>query len=249
MKKYLLIAFALVASATIFAIAVHKPKSLAAEVSGQVMQSEAQTIKVTGTGKVKVQPDFATIGLSVETKSRNIEEAQSENAKIVQELIETLAKHGVHESDIKTTWFNIYPDHDHYGGRVLGHRVSNNLSVKVRNIENVGKIIDASTSAGAGIVSGVQFGILDSVAPYNLALRKAVDSAREKAFVLSVATEVAGYETRIVSVKEITNNFGFETYARASADGFGGGHTQIMHDDIEVSATVEIVFKVAHTTA
>ena len=164
------------------------------------------TITLTGTGKVQVQPDFATISLGVETKNL------ADNEKKVKELIETLGQHGVEESDIKNTWFNIY--HDHY----CGHRVNNQLSVTVRNIEDLGKIIAATTSAGATFVSGIQFGIEDSSVAYNQAIEKAIESAKQKASVFG--------DLQIISIKEI-QNYGYE------------------HDNVEITATVEIVFSVS----
>lgn len=241
MKKFILLSFTLVISVAFFTASTLAPQGIT-EVNAQVMQTES-TITVAGTGKLKVQPDFATINLSVETKNRNIEDAQTENAEIVRNLVEVLVQHDIDEKDIKTTWYNIYPDHDHYGGRVLGHRVSNNLSVKVRDIKNVGKVIDATTTAGASTVSGVQFGIEESSNAYGEALAKAVESARQKATLISTISGLGALQ--IDSVKEISSNFYvFENYqyARAHSD-IVGGHTPIMHDDIEVSATVEIVFR------
>jgi len=200
----------------------------------------SQSLTVTGTGIVKVKPDFATINLSVETKDKNLESAQKENAKIVERLVDALALQNISKEDIMTNWFNIYPEYDYnFGQRLTGHRVSNHLSVKVRDVENVGKIIDLATATGANIVSGVQFGIENNSAAYNEALIKAIDSARQKAAVLAAAADIG--KIRIISVKETSfNHIGFARYDY-SMPCFGGS-TSILHNNIEVTATVKVVF-------
>jgi len=200
-------------------------------------------ITVTGTGKIKVQPDFARISLNIETKAKRLEDAQRENAKTVKRVVTALNEQGIHDTDISTSWFNIYPDYDSHLHRQSGHRVSNQLDVKVRDIANLGKIIDLSTAAGATSVNGVQFGIENNTPPYNTALIKAIESAREKAFVLSVATELG--DLRIISVKEVLmNHYGDGGYGYRYSSLDSASHTQIMRNEIEVTATVEVKFTV-----
>jgi len=201
------------------------------------------SITVTGTGIVSVRPDIATINLNVETKNKNLEIAQSQNAGIMKRLIDVLKQQDITEDDISTVWFNIYPEYDYNSGfeqRFSGHRVSNQLCIKIRDIASVDKIINLSTAAGATTVSGIQFGVENNSEAYNEALVKAIESAKQKAAVLSSVTDLN--ELRVVSVKENpVYHFGFGRYDRViSSESLGGA--SIMHNDIEVSATVEVVF-------
>jgi len=248
MKKYFLICVILLTTAlaigTTFFNAPHQVA--ACEVSGHQDKSSYE-ITVTGTGCIKTQPDFASINLNIETKNKNLERAQRENTTIVQRLIKVLNEQGISESDINTDWFNIYPeyDHHHHGNNLTAHRVSNQLTIKVRDINNVGKIIDLSTKAGATIVSGVQFGIEKNTHAYNTALVEAIQSAKEKAILVSTATEPG--DLKVVSVKEIFSNYsGYDNYyyGRYAYCAGDTNHTSILHNEIKVTATVEVKFKV-----
>jgi len=233
MKKYVLVAVTLIVSVLIMGATTIIPS--------QVFSREAVALTVTGTGVVNVPPDFATISLSIETKSKNLEEAQRDNSAIVQKLVNVLGSYNIAEQDITTSWFNIYPEYDYsYSQRFLGHRVSNHLSIKVRDVYNVGKIIDLSTATGTNIISGVQFSIEDNFTAYNEALAKAVESAKQKAKVLSSMTNLG--DLKVISIKESpVNYYGFGRYDYAMClDGIS--NTPIMHNSIEVSATVEVIF-------
>ncbi|MCL2556639.1 MAG: SIMPL domain-containing protein [Firmicutes bacterium] len=201
-------------------------------------------IILTGTGAIKIKPDFASINLSIETRNINLEQAQQENTRIVESLIKVLKTQNIDEQDINTNWFNIYPEYDYsFGQRFLGHRVSNQLSIKVRDIFTVGKIIDLSTAAGANIINGVQFGVEDNSKAYNNALIKAVEDAKQKAMVLS---KLIGFDNiRIVAIKETNHHFGFTRHDYSAVPHMASaGYTQVLHNDIEVFATVKVVFDI-----
>lgn len=225
MKKYILIAVVLLVSVGMMGMAC-------------VGGVGDVAITVTGTGSVRVQPDFAMINFNVESKHMNMKQAQEQNAQTMNNLVEILAEWGVEKTDITTNFFNVYPDY-HYGmdRQLMGYVVNNQLGVKVRDIENVGKVIDAAANlVGTVHVNGVTFGVEDNSAAYNEALVKAIYSAKEKA---SVLTRVANLsELRIVSIKENHSPyFGFERYGLAE-----GAGTSVLNNGVEVSATVEVIF-------
>ncbi len=45
---------------------------------------------------------------------------------------------------------------------VTGYRCSNTVTVRIKNISNVGSIIDAAIGSGATNVNSISFGVLDS---------------------------------------------------------------------------------------
>ena len=165
--------------------------------------NNSQKLIVTGSATTMVQPDFATVSFSIETTNKNLEVAQKENSTIMQNIKSVLSTHNLSEQDLTTNWFNIYPEYNYnYGNQTqpTGHRVSNQLSLKVREIDNIGKIIDTLTASGANMISGIQFGIEDNSNAYNEALSYAVENAKQKAIVLSNANID---DLRIVVVKEM----------------------------------------------
>ena len=195
------------------------------------------SITVTSSGVVRVAPDFATVNLHIETKHRFIEEAQTKNAETMQKLVSALEKINISEGDITTNWFSIYPDYSYYNSResLVGYRVSNQLCIKVRDVKNVGKVIDIATSAGANHVSGVGFGIEDNSQAHILAFERAIESAKQKAG--AIAQKTGFGELRICSITEFSLPYmSFDRHCGVSAG------TSLMHSEIEVTATVTVVF-------
>ena len=232
---------ALIAFALVIGVGAINANPVTTANASECHKQMRQGISVVGTASVKVQPDFASISLNVETSSTNVEDALKENSSITQKLIEAFSNQGIAKDDITTSWFSIYPEYDYSLGhqsRETGHRVSNQLSVKVRNIDSVGKIIDLAAASGANIVSGVQFGIEDNYAAYNDSLTKAIDNAKQKAAVLAIEAGLDNLE--IAFVKELSSH-GHIGFARH--DFAHPAYTQIMHDEIEITAMVKVVFK------
>ncbi|MCL2847232.1 MAG: SIMPL domain-containing protein [Firmicutes bacterium] len=250
MKKKILISIALIAFVLTLGITsnlqfanasalVDEEYKLAREYKHHCKKS--QILVVTGTASTTVQPDFAIVNFSVETSNKNLENAQNENATTMQNIKSALSLHNLSEKNLTTNWFNIYPEHDYYNGeKSTGHRVSYQFSLKVKEFDNVGKIIDILITNGANMISGAQFGIEYSSTAYIETLTKAVENAKQKANILSNITNID--DLKIVTIKEMPN--GHIEFARYdSAMYCGTGNTSIMQNGIDITATVKVVFK------
>jgi len=241
-KSFITLAIAASALALAIAIALSISTSSVVPTHAPLHQyNYSQKITVVGNSTVMVPPDFADISLSIETTHKTSEAAQKENTKIVVQLLKALDNQNISKEDIRTSWFAIYPEYDYSFGsqRHRGYRVSNQLSIRLRDTNSVGKIIDTATAAGANIISGVHFGIEDNSDAYSQALIKALESAKQKAVALS---EAAGFGAmKIISITE--SSFNHVGLARMHYDvSCGASHTHILHNDIGVSATVEVTF-------
>ena len=150
-------------------------------------------IWVTGTGEMNLPPDIALIRLGVETTSPSVTEARDESATAMDAVVTSVKNNGLNDEDIQTTSFNIWPEYERQevitngvrsNIRVLtGYRVSNTAVIKVRDLNEVGTIIDDVVDAGgdAARINGIDFSIEDS-SQYTTQLREdAVNAALEKA--------------------------------------------------------------------
>src|SRR4029079_9048456 len=113
----------------------------------------AGTISVTGVGEGIVTPDTSSIQIGVQTFNQELSAAQSENNEQTQSIIDTLKDAGIDEKDIQTSNFSVSvrQDYDDHGTPtdVLGYDVYNTLSVTVRNLDDLGSILDQVVAAGA----------------------------------------------------------------------------------------------------
>ena len=150
-------------------------------------------IIVTGSSSIELKPDMATISLGVESYATTVSVARDNASISINEMLDVMKKVGIDDEDIQTTAFNIYPQYEYIevreDGRVrgvqelVGFTVSNMLLVTVKNLDDIGEIIDKLTDAGGNDVrfNSINFGIQDPV-PYQSQLRKlAVEDGITKA--------------------------------------------------------------------
>jgi len=150
-------------------------------------------IIVTGSSSIELKPDMATISLGVESYATTVSVARDNASISINEMLDVMKKVGIDDEDIQTTAFNIYPQYEYIevreDGRVrgvqelVGFTVSNMLLVTVKNLDDIGEIIDKITDAGGNDVrfNSINFGIQDPV-PYQSQLRKlAVEDGITKA--------------------------------------------------------------------
>ncbi len=167
-------------------------------------------ISITGTGKVSAAPDMAYITSGVVTIERNAKEALAQNSNAMAALIELLNNAGIEERDIQTSNFSISPQYDYNNSpnnqppKITSYLVSNSLTVIVRDLDNLGYVIDQAVSVGSNSINSVSFAINDTSALLNEARKKAMQDAFEKANLYTSAANVT-----LGKIKYISENMGF----------------------------------------
>ena len=155
-----------------------------------------RTITVSGQGKATSPPDMATINSGVVSIGKTAKQALAANNQVMQTIMTVLKNKNIAEKDIQTSGFNVYPEYERDTSprsttkvnRIAGYRVSNNVSVQVRDLPGLGEILDALVQSGSNQISGVQFGIADPTAVANQARLNAVADARARAQLYAAAT-------------------------------------------------------------
>ncbi len=160
-------------------------------------ESEKRLISITGEAEMYVKPDVASASFGVETNASTAQEAQKLNSSAMNRVISVLKGKGIAEADIQTSNFSMRPVYEQQGEKpyaqqinVTGYRCSNTVTVRIKNISNVGSIIDAVIGAGATNVNGISFGVLDSKKHEDEMLARAVENARHKADIMAKAAGV-----------------------------------------------------------
>lgn len=155
---------------------------------------EIRTIWVSGTGRVNVDPDTADVVLGVETTDPSLETAQTEVSESLSSVTGVLTDAGVAAEDIVTSSYNIYPvpeyDRDGNYEGVSAYEVSATLTVTIREIDDVGAILDSAVAGGATGVFGVSFYVDDPAGPASEARTLAIEDARAKADEYATASGV-----------------------------------------------------------
>jgi len=204
---------------------------------GMAGGGNANTITLSGYGEVTAVPDIANVHFTIEKKAQTVAQAQEAVAAVEGEVLEYLRANGIEEKDMKTTDASFYPEYEFQydtgalapctelgcpprPGRnvVVGYVATESIIVKIRNTDDVGKIMEGLGTLGATNLSGPDFAIDDEDALKVEARKKAIEDARTKAKALAKDLDVR--LGRVVTFSE--SDYGFPIYAVAM-EARGGG--------------------------
>jgi uncharacterized protein YggE len=153
----------------------------------------ARTLSVNGIGEVYLTPDIAYISIGVHNEEESASRAvQANNAK-TQSVINALKNVGVDEKDIRTSNFSIWPN-SQYGpdGQQQGvtYMVDNSVFVTVRDLQNLGELLDSVVQSGANSINSIQFDVEDKTEAIKQARAVAVADAQVQAAELADAASL-----------------------------------------------------------
>jgi uncharacterized protein YggE len=138
-----------------------------------------------GEGTRSVQPDRASVVISIETRARTPTEASAANATRNAAIRAAVAGVGVPREDISTYGYHVYPvRHEPPYTRDTAFVASNAVRVTLRRVEQLGllgRVIDTALTAGATNVAGVQYEARRTAEAEREALADALADARARA--------------------------------------------------------------------
>ena len=151
---------------------------------------ERPSISVQAQGSTRITPDRATIQIGVQTRGATAAAASAENARVAQRVIAAIKAVGIGAEQISTVNYSVNPEYRHIENRspeVTGYTVHNTVVVDVRQIEQVGRVIDASLGSGANMINSLDFYASNTEEARRAALAAAVQKARLDAEVIARA--------------------------------------------------------------
>lgn len=185
-------------------------------------------VAVAGEGSAFLAPDMAVISLTVLREDESARVALDANNDAMAEVLAAMKTDGIEDRDLQTSGFSIVPQYDHSvkrtvlgGPEVIGYRVMNTLTVRVRDLDKVGALIDKSVSLGVNQGGQIVFTNDDPSEAISNARTAAMIDARAKATTLVEAVGVS--LGRITQINEQTFRpqplpMVRQEYARASLD-------------------------------
>jgi uncharacterized protein YggE len=184
--------------------------TLASPVFAQEDMPAPGTISIQGHGEVYARPDTAFVTTGVTTNGNTAAEALAANSQAMADLIAALKEAGIEDRDIQTSNFMVSPNYvytdatDENGytlpPKISGYYVSNNVDIRVRDLESLGEVLDQAVTVGANTINGVTFSVADPSQLLDDARKAAFEDAQAKA---EVYGGVAGLTLdRITSINE-----------------------------------------------
>lgn len=134
-----------------------KPLLLALSIAaGTAMTAHAQTapshtiandgtlLNVSAEADAKRIPDIATLSAGVVTQAADGNAAMRQNAEQMSKVMAAIKAAGIADKDVQTTGINLSPQYtykENEAPRINGYQASNTVSLKVRDISRLGKVL------------------------------------------------------------------------------------------------------------
>lgn len=220
-------------------------------------------ITLSGHGEVQAVPDIATISFSIRSEGKTVKEAQDLVAVTEKKALDFLRENKIADKDIKTTNSSFYPKYEYkyekslvpcneYGcpphnGKnvIIGYEASENITVKVRNTDDAGLIIQGLGAIGVSDLNGPNFTIDDEDGLKAQARKLAIEEAKMKAEVL--AKDLGIKLGRIASFNESGSYYPVPMYAKMeSSDAMmaSGAPAELPKGENTISSDVSITYEI-----
>ncbi|MBY0122429.1 SIMPL domain-containing protein [Bacillus sp. S/N-304-OC-R1] len=208
------------------------------------LKNKRNIIRVSGLGKVVIQPDTAEITLGASTEDAVLEAAQKKNTQIIEGIILNLREIGIPNEQIQTKNYSIFPHYDYIEGKQIfrGYKVEHLLLISVNPIEKAGLAVDTAVKNGANIVSSLVFSAEHAAHYEKQALSLAVIDAYKKADVIAKTLRVQLFQTPIM-INEIVRNHGDPIPMQNSLFLKSASITPIQSGTMEIIGQVEAEFE------
>jgi uncharacterized protein len=159
-------------------------------------------ITVVGQGEAFGTPDKATIQVGVEVFAPIVSEATSQNEATIARIMAALSDMNIPAEDVQTTNYSLWAEQI-YGERgpegIAGYRVTNQVNVTIRDINQVSAVLSAVIDAGANSIYGIQFSVADPAGLEAEARAAAVADARARAESLAGLANVQLGDLTVIS--------------------------------------------------
>ncbi|MCF1502577.1 SIMPL domain-containing protein [Afifella sp. H1R] len=153
-------------------------------------------INVSGNGEAFGTADMAVVTLGVSEQAKSAQEALRANSEAMTKVTQALKDQGIADRDLQTSGFSIQPVYEQprpgqaSERKIVGYRVDNLLTVRIRDLESAGSTLDKVVELGSNRIQNLSFTIDDPKPLEEEARKKAVEDARARAEQLAEAAGI-----------------------------------------------------------
>jgi uncharacterized protein YggE len=224
----------------------------------------ANTISVSGEGKVTATPDLATVDIGVLTQGSTAADVTSQNNSKINKVIAFVKAQGIADADISTSQLSLQPQQSYPSmaplvpgaastpnvPTIAGYQGNQTVTVKVHGVDKdtsvLNKILDGAVTNGANEINDVSLSVEDPSGLQQQAQVKAIADAKQKAQVL--AQEAGLSLGKVINVSETQPAvFAPMPYAVNSAMSAGGTAAvapNVQTGSQEVDETMTVTYEV-----
>ena len=215
-----------------------------------------RTIRITGKGQIKVKPDMTRLTITLEDNYREYSETLKHSSEATKQIKDLFLAFGFEKSRLKTLSFNIdteyknYKEHDDYKRIFVGYSYRQVLKIEFDSDNKLlGKILYAIANSPLHPEFRISYTVKDPEAAKNRLLSKAMQDAKEKAFVLSQAADVTLKDIQSIDYSFVELDFQVNSIqnmlpSKASVPSMQDYDIEIEPDDIDVTDSVTVVWEI-----
>ncbi len=214
--------------------------------------ADVRHISVTGVARVAIAPTLARITLGVREDAKEAQIAMAAVSETMTDVLHQLYEAGIERTDIQTNRLSLQPQWEKdrsYNGqgvqKVVGFQAANTVIVTVRDLDQLGAVLDQVLQAGANQFQGLRFGVEDPDAVQDQIRGDAVRDARRKALRLAEAAEAELGVVRSI----IDSNAGRHTDQFALREASSRAAMPIAPGELVFEHRVSVVFDLSIPTA
>lgn len=206
-------------------------------------------ITVVGQGSVDAAPDMATISMGVISEAKTGATAMAKNSGVLAGVLKQLGDAGIDARDVQTSNLSLSPRWDNSRSsntgqhEITGFVASNTVTVWVRDLDNLGVILDAVVQNGANSFNGLSFGLQEPQPAQDAARKVAVADALRKAQLYATATGVTLGD--VLTISEVAQRGVSPVMMPMAADMMQSRAVPVSQGEVSVAASVAVVYAIA----
>jgi uncharacterized protein len=201
-------------------------------------------ISVVATGAASIAPDLAVVSFAVSGSGKELAPTRDDVNRRSSAVLAAVRELGIGEADLNAPDLALGPEYDYRKGqRLIGYRATRQMTARVRDLDLLGPVQDALTSAGANEVHGARMEASDPSAAEHQALAAAMNAAHAKAEVLAAAAGTAlGSVVRVEEEADLGPPM--PKLAMMQTADTGGMPTETVTGDLTVSRRIRAWFAI-----
>lgn len=204
-----------------------------------------RAIVASGEATVRRVPDLAVVSLAVTTHDKQAAPARDEANRRASAILAHVRDLGVPDSDVQAPSLVVHPVYDYGRGapKLTGYEASRPITVRVRQVEILGPLLDGLVDDGATQVHGTAMELAEPEEARREALASAMAVARARAEALASAAGVALGETlRVEETEGSSGPIPRGAMLRMAAQ--EAAPTEVAAGEVEITATVRAWFAI-----
>ena len=202
------------------------------------------TITLTGQGSIEQAPDVAMISVGVQVEAKTAADAMSQQATQMNGVFAAVKAAGIADRDMQTGNLSLNPVYEYPNNarpRLTGYQAANSITIKVRDLKNLGKTLDAVVKGGGNTINGISFSVDKPEQFQNDARVEAIKDAAAKA---ELYAKAVGYKVaRIVTISEYDYSPQPPMPVMMRMQDMAAEATPIAAGEVALMQTVNVVFE------